>query len=309
MGNNPTLQQLRAFQAVATELHFGKAAARLHTTQPPLTRHIQSLETAVGVRLLQRDSRNVKLTPAGMAFLLEIDVVVARLERAMEIAKATADGLTGQMALGYVEPMGRRLLPQVLTQFALLHANLELDLYQLDTRDQIAGLHEGRIDCGLIRAPANVDPSLDFEEVCTDVFVAAIPNNHRLAGQGRREIALDELAEESFITYQGTIGQGMIAALLNGCAAAGFTPTVDHQVQSTLMLLALVASGQGVSVVSREVASFPSAGVEFVRLAEDPVTSSILMASRRGEESAARDNLVHLLRRAAAPARNGSTFQ
>lgn len=302
MAKDPTVQQLRAFQAVATELHFGRAAARLHTTQPPLTRHIQALEDALGVRLLRRNSRNVELTPAGQTFLTEIDIVVARLERATELAKAAAGGVSGQLAVGYVEPLGLGLLHRVLTQFVLLHPRLELRLYELDTRDQIAGLHAGSIDCGLLRAPGNVDPWLDFEAVCADIFVAALPSRHRLVSTGAAEIDLAELAREPFIAYEGRIGQGMINAMLTGCAAAGFTPAVKHLVQSTLLLLALVAGGEGVALVSSQVAKLPHEGVEFVTLRGNPARSSILMAARRGERSVARDNLLHLLRRTAAVA-------
>lgn len=297
MAKDPTVQQLRAFQAVATELHFGRAAARLHTTQPPLTRHVQALEDALGVALLARNSRNVELTSAGRVFLSEIDIVVARLERAMDMAKSTAGGISGQLTLGYVEPLAIGLLPRVLTQFVVLHSRMDLRLYPLDTRDQIAGLHDGTIDCGLLRAPANVDPWLEFETVCTDVFVAALPANHRLAAGHDGEIDLAELAEEPFVAYEGRIGQGMINAMLSGCAAAGFTPTVAHLVQSTLMLLALVAGGQGVALVSSEIAKLPRDGVGFVRLRGNPACSTILMAWRQGERSGARDDLVHLLRR------------
>ncbi|SPT60235.1 LysR family transcriptional regulator [Actinomadura madurae] len=299
MAKDPTVQQMRAFQAVATELHFGRAAARLHSTQPPLTRHIQALESSLGIQLLRRNSRNVELTPAGRTFLAEIDIVMARLERAMEMAKSTAGGVLGQLSLGYVEPMALGLLPRVLHQFVLLHPGLELRLHEMDTRDQIAGLHDGGIDCGLLRAPGNVDPWLEFENVCTDVFVAALPPSHRLVRDGRSEIDLAELADEPFIAHEGSIGQGMINAMLSGCAAAGFTPAVRHLVQNTLMLLALVAAGEGVALVSGEIARRPSHGVRFVRLQGDPAQSSILMASRRGERNQARDDLVHLLRRAA----------
>lgn len=299
VAKDPTVQQLRAFQAVASELHFGRAAARLHSTQPPLTRHIQALEEALGVQLLRRNSRNVELTPAGEAFLGEIDIVVARLERAMDLAKSTADGVSGQLAMGYVEPLALGLLPRVLSQFVLLQPRMELRLFQLDTRDQIAGLHDGSIDCGLLRAPANVDPWLQFEAVCTDVFVAAVPDRHRLALAGEPEIDLAELAAEPFVGYEGRIGQGMINAMLSGCATAGFTPAVKHLVQNTLMLLALVACGEGVALVSREIAKLPRDGVTFLSLRGDPATSSILMASRKGERSGARADLVHLLRRAA----------
>jgi len=300
MAKNPTLPQLRAFRAVATELHFGRAAARLHTSQPPLTRHIQALEEAVGVALFHRNTRNVELTSAGAAFLAEVEVAIARLDRATVLAHAAAAGQSGGLSIGFVEPLGVSILPQVMSQFILLHPNMDLELYQLDTRDQIARLHEGSLDCGFIRAPANVDPRLSFEPVCTDVFVAALPHNHPLALTGVVRIDLAQLADEPFITYEGTIGQGMISALLSGCATAGFTPGVRRQVQSTVMVLAHVAAGDGVALVSSEVARTPRKGIRFVPLTGDPAGSTILLAWRRGETSAARKNLLHLTQRATA---------
>ncbi|MFG1928956.1 LysR family transcriptional regulator [Cryptosporangium sp. NPDC048952] len=294
MAKDPTIQQLRAFQAVAADLHFGRAAARLHTTQPPLTRHIQALEDVLGVALLRRNSRNVELTPAGETFLAEIEIVVARLSRAMEQTRSTAAGAAGQLAVGYVEPLAVGLLPRALSQFVLLHARMELNLFQLDTRDQVTALHDGSIDCGLLRAPGNVDPWLEFEPVCSDVFVAALPARHRLLPAG--EIDLAELTDEPFVAYEGSIGQGMINAMLSGCATVGFTPRVVQLAQSTLMLLAFVAAGYGVALVSSETAKLPRDGVAFVRLRGNPASSTILMASRKGERSAARDDLVHLLR-------------
>jgi len=300
VAKNPTLLQLRAFRAVATELHFGRAAARLHTSQPPLTRHIQALEEAVGVALFQRDTRNVELTSAGAAFLAEVEVAIARLERATALAHAAAAGQSGGLSVGFVEPLGVSILPQVMSQFILLHPDMDLELYQLDTRDQIARLHEGSLDCGFLRAPANVDPRLSFEPVYTDVFVAALPHTHPLARTGAARIDLARLADEPFITYQGAIGQGMISALLSGCASAGFTPVVRRQAQSTVMVLAHVAAGDGVALVSSEVARTPRRGIHFVSLEGDPAGSTIMLAWRRGETSAARKNLLHLTRRATA---------
>ena len=298
MAKDPTVQQLRAFRAVATELHFGRAAARLHTTQPPLTRHVQALEEALGVTLLRRTSRSVELTPAGRTFLAETEIVVARLERAGELARAAESGATGQLAVGYVEPLAVGLLRRALSRFVLLHPGLELRLHQLDTRDQVAGLHDGSIDCGLLRAPGNVDPWLEFEAVCTDVFVAALPAGHRLARSGHREIDLAELAADPFVAYHGRIGQGMINAMLSGCAAAGFAPAVARVVQSTPLLLGMVAAGLGVALVSSEIARVEREGIAFVRLHGGPARSSILMAWRRGERSTARADLLHLLRNA-----------
>ncbi|RVU29050.1 LysR family transcriptional regulator [Streptomyces antnestii] len=296
MSNDPTVQQLRVFQAVAEELHFGRAARRLHTTQPPLTRHVQALERAIGVTLLERSSRRVDLTPAGAALYAEIVVVLARLDRAVELARQRATGQVGRLVLGYVEPLAIDLLPRVLRAFRQLHADIDLRLHELHTQEQIDALHAGTIDCGLLRAPANADPALSFEQVWTDVLMAALPANHRLVRAGRAEIDLIELSEEPFVLYERALGQGLINATLSGCAAAGFTPMVAHQAQSTPMLLTLVAAGEGVALVSGEIARVPRPGVGFLQLRGRPARSDVLLGWRRGEISRTRDDLQHLVR-------------
>ena len=116
---------------------------------------------------------------------------------------------------------------------------------------------------------------------------------------------LTPLSESYLVSYQGAIGQGMISALLSGCAAAGFTPVVRRQVQSTVMVLAHVAAGDGVALVSREVALASRTGVHFAALTGDPARSTILLAWRRGETSVARRNLLHLTRRATSATSEG----
>lgn len=301
MGNDPTVQQLRVFQAVAEELHFGRAARRLHTTQPPLTRHVQALERAVGVPLLERSSRRVELTPAGAALYGETAVVLARLDRAVELARQSATGQAGRLEIGYVEPLAIDLLPRVLRAFRQLHPDIDLRLHELHTYEQIDALHAGTIDCGLLRAPANADTTLSFEHVWTDALRAALPANHRLIRSGRAEIDLVELSEEPFVLYERALGQGLISATLSGCAAAGFTPIVAHQAQSTPMLLTLVAAGEGVALVSGEISRVPRPGVAFLPLRGRPARSDLLLGWRRGEASRARDDLQHLVRTAPRP--------
>ncbi|MEV0085855.1 LysR family transcriptional regulator [Saccharopolyspora sp. NPDC050642] len=293
MANDPTVQQLRVFQVLAEELHFGRAAQRLHLTQPPLTRHLQALEQTIGVRLLDRSSRRVELTAAGAAFAAELTGVLARLDRARDIARRAEQGQIGRLAIGYVEPLAIDLLPRVLRGLRQLHADLDLQLHELHTDEQVEALRTGTIDCGLLRAPANVDPELDFDPVGNDDLVAALPIAHRLDSP---EIDLAELADEEFVIYRRDLGQGMITATLTGCAAAGFTPTVRHQAQSTPMLLTLVAAGEGVALVSGQLSRIPRPGVKFARLRGNPAKSTVMLTWRRGESSPVLLNLRHLLK-------------
>ncbi|WP_040586472.1 LysR family transcriptional regulator [Sciscionella marina] len=292
MGNDPTVQQLRVFRVVAEELHFGRAAERLIMSQPPLTRHIQGLEQAVGAKLLERSSRKVALTKAGAAFLAEATVALARLDRAGELARRIAEGHAGRISLGYVEPLAIELLPRVLMRFRESFPDVDLRLHELHTHEQIEALHSNAIDIAVLRAPANVDPDLEFAPLFADPLVAAVPPGHPAA---RAEIGLAELAGEDFIVYAREIGQGMITATLSGCAAAGFSPHIAHQAQSTPMLLTLVAAGEGVALVSSPIAQVPRPGVHFAALTGSPARSELMLAWRRGEDSPAMRRLSQLL--------------
>lgn len=293
MAMDPTVQQLRAFQVMAQELHFGRAAARMHMTQPPLTRHIKTLEDAVGTQLFDRTSRRVELTPAGRSYLAEVQVVIARLDRARDEARRASVGEIGQLKIGYLEPLGRGQFIRAMRKFLLLHPSLDVVTYQLDSWEQIQRLHEGTIDCGFLRSPANVDPDLEYLEACTDNFVAAVPENHRLARHGSAAIDVAELAAERFISYQGSIGQGMINVMLNACATGGFVPNVIRQVQNTMTLLAHVANGDGVGLVSGGMRDFDDIGVRFLPLRGNPGRSTIMMAARRGEWTPTQRDLLH----------------
>lgn len=292
MDNDPTVQQLRVFRAVAEELHFGRAAERLLMSQPPLTRHVQALEAAVGVKLLERNSRRVALTRAGAAFLAEATIALARLDRAGEIARQTAAGRAGRLELGYVEPLAIDLLPRVLMRFRDSFPDVDLRLHELHTHEQIEALHSNAIDVAILRTPANADPELEFAPLFADPLVAAMPANHPCA---TAQINLSELAEERFVVYVREIGQGMISATLSGCAAVGFSPHIAHQAQSTPMLLTLVAAGEGVALVSNPIAKVPRPGVHFARLAGNPARSEIMLAWRGGEDSPAVRRLSELL--------------
>jgi DNA-binding transcriptional LysR family regulator len=297
MMKEPTIQQLRCFRVLAEELHFGRAARRLHMSQPPVSRQIQALERSLGIQLLERGPRHVELTPAGLALRGELVVALERLDRGIDLAARIANGKAGRLTLAYVEPLGVDLLPRVLGGFRQLQPDIDLRLVEMHTSEQILALHNGSIDCALLRAPANADPLLTFERVWLDELVVALPERHRLAREGTNALAPADLAAESFVVYEAALGIGVLTSTLAACAAAGFTPVVAHAAQSTPMLLALVAAGEGVAMVSREIARVPRPGVRFVALSGEPVQSEVLMGWRSGESSRARDDLKHLIAR------------
>lgn len=296
MSKDPTVQQLRCFRVLAAELHFGRAARALHITQPPLTRHIQNLEAAVGVALFERQGRRIELTAAGEAFLIDTEVMLRNLDRATARARQIANGDAGEFVIGYVEPLGIDFLPRILGPFRDLHPHHSLRLLEMHTLEQAKALVEGRIDCGLLRTPSNSTTELTFETVWRDELVIAMSERHPL-GREQADVSLKALEHEPFVVYDTSLGVGILSALLAACSNAGFSPTIAHSATSTPMLLALVAGHEGVALVSSEIAKMPRPGVVFRHVADRPVLSDVVMGWRRDVESVMIDDLRSIIRK------------
>src|SRR5918998_2662290 len=173
------LRHLRYFVAVAEELHFGRAAARLRIAQPPLSRQIRDLEREVGAALFERVARGVELTPAGRAFLPEARLTLAQAERAQRTAERAARGEIGRLRVGFVEAVSYSgILPDVLGFFRMHLPNIGLSLFEMDSSHQVDAFRDGRIDLGILHSPPpDADRWLRVEPVYTDPLVAAIPQH------------------------------------------------------------------------------------------------------------------------------------
>src|SRR5882762_5689270 len=176
------LSQLRCFVAAADELHFGRAAARLNMTQPPLSRQIQLLERAVGAALLERTSRSVRVTPAGRAFLVE--------------AWRIAAGKAGSLSIGFTAAAGYNFLPKLIRLTRSQMPNVDLALKEMVSGEQVEGLLTGRIDLGLFRPPID---QRELESLCIlqEPLVAAISSDDPRARQ--RSLRLQDFDKKPFI--------------------------------------------------------------------------------------------------------------
>src|ERR671933_1348872 len=176
------LRHLRYFVAVAEELHFGRAAARLHIAQPPLSRQIRDLERDVGAPLFARVKRRVQLTPAGRAFLPEARLTLSQAERARRTAQRAARGEIGRLRVGFVEAaIYSGVLPDVLSFFRMHLPDIGLSLFEMDPRQQGEAFRDGRIDLGVLHsAPPGAERLLRVEPVYSEPLVAALPHGHRL---------------------------------------------------------------------------------------------------------------------------------
>jgi DNA-binding transcriptional LysR family regulator len=261
-----TFDQLRGFVAVAEELHFGRAANRLRMTQPPLSRQIQKLEHAVGVQLLERDSRKVELTAAGQAFLVEARRLLVLAGSSLQQAQRIQAGAAGTVRMAFTAASTFGVLATMLNQISESYPDIHLDLLELVTSEQTRMLLNGEIDLGLARPPfdrtAFASRLIDREEL-----LLAVPEGHRLIGL-ERPVVPDELSGEPLIMYSPIEARYFYDLVVR--LAAPTSENVVHTVSQVLTMLCLVAGGRGIAFVPATSSRLGIAGVQFLPLAGLP---------------------------------------
>jgi DNA-binding transcriptional LysR family regulator len=294
--NTPELRQLRHFIAVAQHLHFGRAAAALHMSQPPLSRSIQDLEARLGATLLARSRRKVELTPEGARFLEEAQRVIAQLERAVLEVGSMAAGAGGRLRLGFVSLADFGVLPGLLKAFKASHPGVALALREMLSPDQALALSAGELDFGLLLPPVAGD--LEHLVVQRERFVVALPARHALA-RARGRIAMRQLSGEAFVMAPRDIAPALhdIVALLT--ARAGFSPRVAQEAIQMQTVVSLVSSGLGVAVVPSSVANLGRQGVAYREIADAHQRLDLWLAWRRGSLGVAGREFVQHARRIA----------
>lgn len=265
-----TFDQLAGFIAVAEELHFGRAAERLNMTQPPLSRQIQKLEKAVGAELLEPDNRKVQLTAAGRAFLDEARRLMALASRAPVTARRIASGRSGLLRIGFTAASGFSILGPLLEEIAATLPDVDIDLQELVTGEQIAGLQSGELDLGLARPPFDNDV-FDSHLLYREAMVLAVPSGHRLAGLNR-DVTEKDLREEPLIMHSSTQARYFYDLVVRMIPIQH--ANVVHTVSQILTMVSLVAAKRGVAFVPHSATLLGVHGVEFLPLAssvDDPV--------------------------------------
>jgi len=240
------LRHLRYFIAVAEELHFGRAAQRLHMAQQPLSRQIQNLEKELDVRLFQRTKRTVRLTEVGHIFLEEAKKTLKQADQAILLAQQTSRGEIGQFAIGYTGPALNRVLPQVVRQFKAFHPKVDLTLERLLTNDQVNALLTGAIQVGLLHPPLQ-NHTLSLETIHRENLVVMMPSTHPLAKAAPAPLSIQDLAEEPFILFPRPVGPVLYDQIISLCRRADFSPNVVQEVVPQQTILGLVAVGIGIT--------------------------------------------------------------
>jgi DNA-binding transcriptional LysR family regulator len=290
------LRRLEYFVAVAEELHFGRAAERLHVAQPPLSRQIQRLEAEVGVRLFLRDRHGVELTDAGTALLPEARSTLAQAERAGEIARRAARGEEGVLDVGFFASIAFSLLPQLARAYTEEHPRVELRLHDLSSGQQLQALRSGQLDVGLMMRP-NSAADLNLETLFVEPMMVVVGEGHALAYSDG--VALRQLADEPFVLFPQSQSPDLHDRLITLCSHAGFTPRVVQEATHMATIISLVAAGVGVSLLPCSVEAMGRPDVFCVPLVEPPVNTWIAMAWPRQECSATLPPFLESVRAAA----------
>ncbi|MER7011616.1 LysR family transcriptional regulator [Saccharopolyspora sp. NPDC000359] len=277
------LRHLAGFVAVAEELHFGRAAARLHMSQPPLSQQIRALEKDLGVALFERNTRSVQLTAAGRTFLGPARDALAAAAVARRAARAAGRGEVGAVSLGFAGASSAVTLPVLTRAVAAELPGVEMALrgpwYSGETTGRIA---EGSLDLGF--ATVSSTRGLASRLVRRDRLMVALADVHPLAD--RSEIALAELAEERFVAFPAGRGSEVRELFARSCLDAGFMPTVTQEAPDSFSLLAMVGAGVGVALVVEAARSIRLDHVTFVPLSGPAPVLPVSLVWRQGDESA-----------------------
>ncbi len=270
-----SFEQLRGFVTVAEELHFGRAAERLNMTQPPLSRQIQKLERSIGVQLFERDNRRVELTTAGAAFLAEAQRLLALADGAPDLARRISAGSAGTVRIGFTAASTYAVLPALLRRLGELLPDIDVDLTENVSRDQIAGLLAHELDLGLARPPFD-EETFGSRLISREAMRVAVPSGHRLVGL-RRPVEPADLSSEPLIMHAPGRARYFYDLVVRLVPIG--QQNVVHTVSQVLTMVSLVSAGLGVAFVPESAARLRFAGVEYLPLAgptEEPVELHLL---------------------------------
>ncbi|MFF2626416.1 LysR family transcriptional regulator [Kitasatospora griseola] len=236
--------QLAEFAAVARLEHVTRAAQLLGMPQPTLSRAVARLEAQLGVDLLARQGRTVRLTRAGRLLLDAVERALAEVERGAEAARAEADPTAGRVAFGFLHTMGTDAVPALLRGFRAGHPQVRFQLVQDYVAAMLERLRAGELDLCLV-SPLPDTPELTARPLDEQRLYLTVPADHRLAG--RRRIRLAEVADEPWVTVEE--GYGLRHIMEGFCAEAGFTPRIAFEGEEVETLRGLVAAGLGVALL------------------------------------------------------------
>jgi DNA-binding transcriptional LysR family regulator len=288
------LTQLRCFVTVADELHFGRAAALLNMTQPPLSRQVQALEHFVQAKLLERTSRSVRLTAAGRSFLPEAKRILKLAESATELARRVALGKEGSLKIGFTAATAYRFLPELITRCRNQIPEADLSLKEMVSGDQSEAIASGQIDVGLLRPPI-ARAEFMTTRVVAEPLLAAVPAGHPLANA--ESISLKDLDDQPFVMYSPYEARYFYDLLVTLFTRADVLPRYVQTLSQIHSILALVRAGLGLAIVPNAAASLHFEGVRLVPLRiRTPLPAELFLAWRRDNQNPILPKFIEIAR-------------
>ncbi|PYN17293.1 MAG: LysR family transcriptional regulator, partial [Candidatus Rokuibacteriota bacterium] len=279
------LRHLRYFRAVAESKGFREAARRLHVVQPALSQTVSDLERELGVRLLTRNSRSVRLTSEGEVFLKEAKEILAHADRSVELARG-ARGEIGSLSVGFLGSATAFFLPRIIREFRHRFPGVRLTLREMAPTPQIDEFRAGRLDVGFTRPiPATDDAWLRSECLYRDSLLAVLPKGH--PASTRPVVPVKQLAAEPFVLFHRAGAPELFDAIVSLCSRAGFTPRVVNEADMMQTVLTLVEAGEGVTLVPACVSNLRGNGVVLRPVEPDTVRIPLMMAWPEDRESRA----------------------
>ncbi|ATO33127.1 HTH-type transcriptional regulator BenM [Dickeya dianthicola] len=293
---NIELRHLRYFIAVAEELHFGRAAEKLHISQPPLSQQIQALEEQIGAQLLERNNRNVRLTQAGELFLKEAWAIINQVNQAAEHAARIQRGEIGELNIGFtssapfVKQVSRSLL-----QFRQSYPDVHIQMLEINTKQQIAPLLDGKLDLGVMRNNP-LPETLRHQLLLHEPMVAVVHEEHPLAAAPGGHISIQQLASEPFVFFAREVGTALYDEVLTLLKKYGISPYITQEVGEAMTIIGLVSSGLGVSLLPASFRRIRVDGVKYLSLQEkDAISEMWLVTHQHRPLNTAAQTLITLM--------------
>jgi DNA-binding transcriptional LysR family regulator len=297
---NIELRQLRYFVTVAEELHFGRAAARLHMTQPPLSQTIAALEELLGTPLFLRNRRQVELTPAGAALLPDARRILAEAAALPGLVRRAAAGEAGRLALAFVTSADYSVLPPFLRRYRAAFPGVDIALQEATSDLQVDDLLRGRIDAGLLipPLPEKARAELDYMKVLEEPLILCAPAGlESLQGRTDAPVRLEELPPLPLVIFPRQSSPALHDAILSCFRAAGITPAIGQEAIQMQTIVSLVSAGMGLALVPQSVSNLMRPGVEYRALAGPTPLVETGLAWRRDNASPVLRGFLELLRK------------
>jgi DNA-binding transcriptional LysR family regulator len=267
------LRQLRQFVAVAEELHFGRAARRLHMTQPPLTQAVHGLEAALEVQLFERSKRSVALTPGGEALLARARRLLRAADDLPRAVKAAAEGLTGHLRLAFVSTVAYGPLPNLLGGFRESNPDVSLQLREATLDVQLAAFGADEVDAGfVVHAPGAAPLGFETLTVLAEPMVLALPIDHAAAATGHT-LRFEDIASDPLVIFPRNIAPSLFDSVLSFYRVNGITPHFGQEAIQMQTIVSLVSAGMGVAWVPEALTRLQRPGVVYRHVQGVPLIS------------------------------------